>query len=174
MDVRLPFTMSVAFIAGLGLGSSHGSRNAGFRYRAENAHRFPTTNTGWFLYHKSKNYHSIIGGVKDGVRMGWRLGLWTGGFFVLEDVVDRARRGRRDFLSTVTAGLTTSGLYSLKGRQDIFTAARTAKTALVASLAFGLVQDALYLAKGEHLFYVDFVMKKIRPRKAGEALQLES
>jgi hypothetical protein len=99
----------------MGLGSSHGSRNAAYRYRAENAHRFPTTNTGWFLYHKSKNYHSLIGGTKDGLKMGFRLSVWTGAFFLLEDLMDKARRGRQDFLNTVTAGLTTSGVYSLKG-----------------------------------------------------------
>jgi hypothetical protein len=59
------------------------------------------------------------------------------------------------------------------GRQDMFTAARTAKTALVASLAFGLIQDALYLARGHHLFYVDFVTRKIWPKKDAEALQVQ-
>lgn len=52
--------------------------------------------------------------------MGWKLSLWSAGFFALEEVMDKARRGKRDFLSTVVAGLTTSGLYSLKGKSSSF------------------------------------------------------
>lgn len=52
------------------------------------------------------------------------------------------------------------------------TAMRTAKTGLYAGLAFGLVQDALGLARGRHLRYVDFIMdmlgRRAPPTEAGE------
>ena len=46
----------VSFISGAPLGSAKGSTNAALRYRAENAHYLPTSQAGWYLYGKSKNY----------------------------------------------------------------------------------------------------------------------
>ena len=54
----------------------------------------------------------------------------------------------------------------LTGMQDRFpwpTAARTAKSGLKGGLAFGLAQDALGLARGRRLGYVDFILG--RPRR---------
>ena len=84
---------------------------AGMRFRAEHSHVFPTTRTGWYLYHKSKNYHVMLGGIKEGLKMGTKVGFWAGGFFLVEEAVDRKRR-TKDFLSTVVAGLTTAGAFS--------------------------------------------------------------
>lgn len=64
---------------------------AGLRFRAENAHRLPTSEVGWFLYHKSKNYNAMLGGVREGLRMGVKLGVWGGLFFWAEEGVDRLR-----------------------------------------------------------------------------------
>ncbi|KAK2810831.1 hypothetical protein FQN50_002654 [Emmonsiellopsis sp. PD_5] len=161
--VRLPLTMGAAFAAGIVLGASHGSTKAAFRYRAENAHRLPTTSMGWYHYHRSKNYKSLVGGVKDGVKMGVKLGAGALTFCLLEETVDHARHGRRDFFSTVTAGLTFSGVYSLLARHDVYTAARTAKLGLKLGLAYGLVQDALGIMKGNRPDYVDFIVSKFRP-----------
>src|SRR5579862_1595188 len=72
-SLRLPLSLALSSLFGASLGLSHGSRNAGLRFRAENAHRLPTTPTGWYLYHKSKNYHVALGGIKEGTRMGLRV-----------------------------------------------------------------------------------------------------
>jgi len=64
---------------------------AGLVFRAENAHRLPTSQVGWYLYHKSKNYHVALGGIKEGLRMGLRLAVWTGLFLYMEEAVDRLR-----------------------------------------------------------------------------------
>ena len=111
--IRLPIASSVSFLTGMALGLSHGSQSAGLRFRAENAHRLPQTPTGWYLYHKSKNYHMMLGGVKEGFKMGGKVSLWAGGFFTVEEAVDRLRGGRRDFFSTVVAGLGVAGGFSL-------------------------------------------------------------
>ncbi|ELR05339.1 hypothetical protein GMDG_07322 [Pseudogymnoascus destructans 20631-21] len=73
---RLLVGTSTAFLVGLTLGGSHGFSLAGLRFRAENAHRLPKEPTGWYLYHKSKNYRMMLEGVREGVRMGggWRCG----------------------------------------------------------------------------------------------------
>lgn len=178
---RLPYTTMSAFSVGMAMGSSYGSKKAAYRFRAENAHRFPTTSSAWFQYHKSKNYTAIVGGVKEGVRMGFKLGAGAFAFCLFEETVDYARHDQRDFLSTVTAGLSFSGIYSLLGmdpfsfqrytgmvgslqlpaflaRHDVFTAARTTKLGLKLSLVYGLTQDALESIKGNRPLYVDFLL----------------
>ena len=109
--IRLPVATFGAFVFGVGLGMAHGGKTAGMRFRAENAHRFPTTPTGWYLYHKSKNYNSMLGAIKEGLKMGPKLGFWTGSFFLAEEAVDRWR-GKKDFLSTVVAGMTIAAGFS--------------------------------------------------------------
>lgn len=110
--MRLPIATSISFVSGLVLGMSHGSQMAGFRFRAENAHRLPTTPTGWYLYHKSKNYNMALGGVKEGLKMGAKVSFWTAGFFSIEEMFDRYR-GTKDFLNTVIASLSIAGGFSL-------------------------------------------------------------
>ncbi|KAL4819220.1 hypothetical protein BDW67DRAFT_138751 [Aspergillus spinulosporus] len=155
---RLPFTALSAFSAGLAIGATHGSKKAAYRFRAENAHRFPTTPTGWFQYHKTKNYISIVGGVKEGMKMGFKLGAGALVFCLFEETVDYARHDQRDFISTVTAGLSFSGLYSLLARHDVYTAARTTKLGLKLSLVYGLMQDGLETLKGNRPAYIDFLL----------------
>ncbi|KAL3450607.1 hypothetical protein BJX65DRAFT_247592 [Aspergillus insuetus] len=161
---RLPLTALSAFSAGMAIGSSYGSKTASYRFRAENAHRFPTTSTGWFQYHKTKNYVAIVGGVKNGMKLGFKLGAGALAFCLFEETVDYARHDRRDFLSTVTAGLSFSGIYSLLARHDVYTAARTTKLGLKLSLAYGLMQDALESLKGNRPAFVDFIMGQGRTR----------
>ncbi|KAL3436429.1 hypothetical protein BDV09DRAFT_45675 [Aspergillus tetrazonus] len=155
---RLPLTALSAFSAGLAIGATHGSKKAAYRFRAENAHRFPTTPTGWFQYHKTKNYISIVGGVKEGMKMGFKLGAGALAFCLFEETVDYARHDQRDFISTVTAGLSFSGIYSLLARHDVYTAARTTKLGLKLSLMYGLMQDALESLKGNRPAYIDFIL----------------
>lgn len=113
--IRIPMSMCSAFGVGITLGASHGSSTAALRYRAENAHRLPTSTVGWYQYHRSKNYKAIVGGVRDGLKLGSKLSAGVLAFCFFEETVDRARHGNRDFLSTVTAGLSFSGVYSLFG-----------------------------------------------------------
>jgi hypothetical protein len=144
------------------------------RFRAENAHRLPKTSTGWYLYHKSKNYHMALGGVKEGLKMGAKVSLWTAAFFYIEDCWDEIR-GKKDFLNTVVASLSVAGgfsLWSLSARMQIWillivvadrfpmvAAARTAKTGLAIGLAFGLAQDAVGALRGRRPGYVDFILR---------------
>ena len=115
--LSIPFPIRVMVYTGIGsltgvmLGMSRGGKMAGLRFRAENAHRQPSTTTGWYLYHKSKNYNVLYGGIGEAFRMAARLGVMIASFTVVEEAVDRLR-GHKDFLSTVVAGLGTSGAFS--------------------------------------------------------------
>lgn len=161
--VRFPAATAVAFVTGAALGVSHGGKTAGMRFRAENSHRFPTTSTGWYLYHKSKNYHIMLGGIKEALKMGSKIGFWTGSFFIVEEAVDEWR-GTKDFMSTVVAGMTIAAGFSAQPWNvlPLNTAARTIRTGLYGGLAFGLAQDALGLARGRRLGYVDFLLGRRR------------
>lgn len=110
--IRISLATASSFALGLGLGLSHGSRTAGLRFRAENSHRLPKTPTGWYLYHKSKNYHMALEGVKEGLKMGLRLSAWVAAFFYIEDCWDEVR-GQKDFVNTVMASLSVAGGFSL-------------------------------------------------------------
>ncbi|KIM97884.1 hypothetical protein OIDMADRAFT_129065 [Oidiodendron maius Zn] len=159
--VRLPIATSFSFLVGMGLGVSHGSQVAGLRFRAENAHRLPTSPTGWYLYHKSKNYQMAFGGVKEGLKMGTKVSFWTIGFFYIEDMFDRYR-GTKDFINTVIASLSVAGAFSMWNRFPITTAARTAKSGLAIGIIYGLAQDALGAAKGRVPGYVGFIQRRGR------------
>lgn len=116
---RISLAELTSFCGGFALGVSYGGKTSSLRFRAENAHRFPTTTTGWYLYHKSKNYHVMLGGLKEGFKMGWRIAFWTGCLFVIEEAVDR-RRGRIDFCSTIVAAVGTAGAFSLWRKSFFF------------------------------------------------------
>lgn len=108
---RIPLAGIVGFAIGLGLGSAHGSQTAALRFRAEHAHKMPTSEAGWYLYHKTKNYRATGGALREGLRMGSRLGLWAVLAFSLESTIDRCR-GQTDMISTVCASVTAAGCFS--------------------------------------------------------------
>ncbi|KAG0159111.1 hypothetical protein PDIDSM_6631 [Penicillium digitatum] len=147
---RLPYATISAFSTGLALGYYHGSKKAGLVFRAENAHRFPTTSTGWFQYHKTKNYIGVVGGAKDGMKMGLKLGAGAFAFCLFEETGCHSPE------------------YSLLARHDVYTAARTAKLGLKLSLTYGLLQDALETLKGNRPSYVDFFLGNRRSKAKKE------
>ncbi|KAF2766827.1 hypothetical protein EJ03DRAFT_329724, partial [Teratosphaeria nubilosa] len=87
LGIRIPLSTTIAFLGGATLGLSHGATETGLRFRAENAHRFPTTQTGWYLYHKSKNYHMALGGLREAGKMGVRTSVWVGVFVGMEEFI---------------------------------------------------------------------------------------
>lgn len=99
-------------IVGLTLGAMQGGQMAQLRFRAEHAHKMPDTTTGWYFYHKSKNYHAMQGGIREGFRMGAKTGFWSFVALGLESTVDRYR-GSSDMFSTIVATLSVAGAFSL-------------------------------------------------------------
>ena len=114
---RLLLASSLSFLAGAGLGISYGAQSAGYRFRAENAHRLPNSSTGWYLYHKSKNYHMAFAGIREGIKMGAKVSFWTAGFYSAEEMLDRYR-GRKDCFNTIIASLSVAGGFSLWSMQS--------------------------------------------------------
>ncbi|KAL0475546.1 hypothetical protein QR685DRAFT_433784 [Neurospora intermedia] len=158
--VRIPLASSTALLIGFTLGISQGIKTAGMRFRAEHAHKLPTTKMGWYFYHKSKNYNSIWGGAKEGARMGAKICFWTTAMFGIEHMFD-AYRGTADIFNTVTACVTVAGAFSLWNRFSLPMAARTTKTALVVGLAYGGLQDVAGIARGRPIGYVEFLKRRV-------------
>ena len=184
--LRLPLYATVAGFSGFLLGTKKGGQDAGLRFRAEHAHRLPTTQTGWYLYHKSKNYHIALGGIYEGVRMSWRLAPWAGLFVAMEEGIDRGRAtvvrewrshrdfnepterevrderavaGNKDFVSTMLAGLASAGMFAAWKRMPLPTAVRLMKLGAKGGFGFGLLQDVVNLLQGRRLGYVEFIKR---------------
>ncbi|KAI0599042.1 hypothetical protein F4775DRAFT_591829 [Biscogniauxia sp. FL1348] len=158
--LRIPAAATTAFGIGMTLGLAHGSKMAGLRFRAEHAHKLPTTTTGWYLYHKSKNYHLALGGLKEGIKVGARLSVLSTAMFCAENLFD-VYRGTKDFVSTVMASLAIAGGFSLWNRFSAAETARTARKGLLFGLAYGGIQDVVSLAKGRPVGYITFIRKHI-------------
>ncbi|RFU78321.1 tim17 tim22 tim23 pmp24 family domain-containing [Trichoderma arundinaceum] len=156
---RLLLGSVASSLVGFSLGAVQGGQMAQLRFRAEHAHKMPDTTAGWYLYHKSKNYHAMQGGIREGFRMGFKTGFWSLVALSLESTVDRYR-GSSDMFSTVVATLTVAGAFSLWHRFSLSTAARTAKYGLVFGLAYGGVQDLVGLARGRPIGYVELIRRR--------------
>ncbi|KAI1632504.1 hypothetical protein F4809DRAFT_86470 [Biscogniauxia mediterranea] len=168
--LRIPAAATTAFGVGMILGLAHGSKMAGLRFRAEHAHKLPTTTTGWYLYHKSKNYHLALGGLKEGIKVGARLGVLSTAMFCAENLFD-VYRGTKDFVSTVMASLAIAGGFSLWNRFSAAETARTARKGLLFGLAYGGIQDIVSLAKGRPVGYITFIRKHIgKPTQAQDGV----
>ncbi|KAK4187931.1 FAD-linked oxidoreductase-like protein [Podospora australis] len=150
--LRLPMASLLSFGTGFLLGAGHGSRTAGLQFRAEHAHKLPTTTTGWYLYHKSKNYRAARGGVKEGLKMGFKISFWTTAMLAIEHMFD-TYRGAPDMFNTITSLVTVAGGFSLWNRFSLPMAARTTKAALVVGTLYGGAQDFMSTLHGRKLPY---------------------
>lgn len=160
---------SCAAIGGLISGMKKGALVASLCFRAENAHLTPTSKAGWFLYNKSKNYHTIVGGAKQGLKTGAMYFGWASLFLTLELGLDLARgrifaskkekamdklaSGQADFLNTVSAAVAVAGIYSRWKGMDRWTTARMTRGAIMFGVPFGLGQDLFAWARGEGTWY---------------------
>jgi hypothetical protein len=98
-----------ALLVGTVIGLTRGSRLAGLRFQAENAHRPPTTLRGWYFYRKTKNYRMMLGGLLEAGKHASKFGLIAVGWVGAEEALIRAGW---DDVSEVGAGLFTAGMVS--------------------------------------------------------------
>lgn len=180
--VRFLLLSGVSFMGGFAMGAAHGSRVARLRYTAENAHHTPVSQAGWYLYQKSRNYHGILGGAKEGVKVGLGFAGWAAMFVVLEEGLDRARakafrprgeeerKGQRDFLNTVSAAVALAGIHGWWNRLDRFAALRMTRFAVKYALPYGLTQDLLASLRGDRPWYVDSVMRRTFERNKQQVI----
>ncbi|PQK12347.1 hypothetical protein BB8028_0003g09640 [Beauveria bassiana] len=157
---RLLLGSLASTMIGFMLGGFQGGQMAQLRFRAEHAHKMPDTTTGWYFYHKSKNYHAMQGGIREGFRMGAKTGFWSFAALSLETTVDRLR-GSSDMLSTIVATVSVAGMFSLTHRFSLSAAARTARYGLLFGIVYGGVQDLSALARGRPVSYVEAIRRRL-------------
>ena len=145
---RLILTTSASFLLGASLGSYIGGHASALQFLAENAHRLPRSEKGWYFYHKTKNYRTLLGAVKAGVRTGGDVAKWVALYVVFEDAVDRLR-GRVDAGASVVASLAVAGGVGVWHGFGYGMAVRAAKRGLAVGVGYGLVQDAVRGVKGD-------------------------
>ncbi|KAJ7179345.1 hypothetical protein C8R46DRAFT_887198 [Mycena filopes] len=97
-----------AVLLGMVVGVNRGARLASLRFLAENAHRTPTTQKGWYYYHKTKNYRVILGALQGAARDAAYLGTTTVAWVGLEEGFNRMGWGR---VGMTGAGVGTAGLF---------------------------------------------------------------
>jgi len=102
---------------GAALGFLRGSRQASLQFLVENAHRAPTTVEEWYFYHKTKNYHVILGGLKQSGRDALKLGsagmVWVG----FEQAASRlGLKDYREICAGVGLASTVAVVSRLRGR----------------------------------------------------------
>ncbi|KAJ6510034.1 hypothetical protein C8R47DRAFT_951833, partial [Mycena vitilis] len=105
---RLYTVPLAAALLGTVIGLNRGARLASLRFLAENAHRTPRTQKGWYYYHKTKNYRMLLGGLRGAVRDGGYLGTVMVGWVGLEEGLRRVGWGR---VAMSGAGVGTAGLF---------------------------------------------------------------
>ena len=96
-------------LVGTAIGIVRGSRAAGLRFLAENAHRPPRTMEGWYFYYKTKNYRMMLAGLREAGRHAGKLGFTALGWVTLEEGLKRA--GWED-VSEIGAGIGSAAVFA--------------------------------------------------------------
>src|ERR1700737_1902173 len=67
---RLAMYLTNSFAIFWVIGFLRTRRLAAHQFLAENSHRLPTSDAGWYLYHRAKNYQVVWRGAKGGLKYG--------------------------------------------------------------------------------------------------------
>lgn len=95
---------------GTAIGLVRGSRAAGLRFLAENAHRPPTTVRGWYFYNKTKNYKMMLEGLRKAGADGAKLGFTALAWVTFEEGLNRVGWGDA---GEIGAGIGTAGVFAV-------------------------------------------------------------
>ncbi|KAJ1529037.1 hypothetical protein HK096_009602, partial [Nowakowskiella sp. JEL0078] len=91
-----------ATVTGMIFGCYMAGSKRSLQFMAENAHRFPVTNRGWYFYHKHKNYEVIDAGFRGAFRQGARFAPMAL-LFCLNEQIFETLTGRESFINTMGA-----------------------------------------------------------------------
>lgn len=94
---------------GTAIGLVRGSRAAGLRFLAENAHRPPTTVRGWYFYNKTKNYKMMLGGLSKAGTDAAKLGFTALAWVTFEEGLNHLGWGE---FGEIGAGIGTAGVFA--------------------------------------------------------------
>ena len=98
-----------AMCIGTAIGLVRGSRAAGLRFLAENAHRPPSTVRGWYFYNKTKNYKMMLAGLSKAGTDASKLGFTALAWVTFEEGLNHVGWGD---IGEIGAGLGTAGVFA--------------------------------------------------------------
>ncbi|KAI0304201.1 hypothetical protein BC826DRAFT_982015 [Russula brevipes] len=98
-----------AMCMGTAVGLVRGSRAAGLRFLAENAHRPPTTVQGWYFYNKTKNYKMMLGGLSKAGTDAAKLGFTALAWVTFEEGLNQVGYGD---IGEIGAGMGTAAVFA--------------------------------------------------------------
>jgi len=155
------FTYSVAVFSVIGF--LRARRFAAHQFLAENSHRLPTSDAGWYLYHRAKNYRVVWRGIKGGFKYGLAGGASAFLYGFVEEAWDQGvRRGKVDALGSVVAGTTVAAAFALLRRMRMRPALRCLRVGMGLGLVSGVSQDLLRWCQGAPPWYIEN-LRKNRP-----------
>ncbi|OMJ08749.1 hypothetical protein AYI69_g10953 [Smittium culicis] len=140
---RISILTMTGVLSGAVAGGYLGGRFASWQYLAERSHNLPTTVSGWYYYHKWKNYRVILGAFKKASYYGLRIGAVVGMYEVAEAAIDRHVIGHTSAVGSVTSGFGVSLLCASVSRLPRSSFARLVKMGTLGGLCIGVFQDAV-------------------------------
>ena len=128
---------SLCTISGLVLGTVQGTRLASLQYTAEQSHKRPSSKTGWFLYHRRKNYFAFLKGIRmHGLPMGARFGSVCGLLFAGDVLLDMYRH-RISVWHSMVSGCGTALIFSVVQRLPVTMAVKAVGAGSILGLGYG-------------------------------------
>jgi hypothetical protein len=138
------------------IGFLRARRLAGHQFLAENAHRLPTNDAGWYLYHRAKNYRMVWRGFKGGCKYGLAGGASAFLYGLVEETWDqRFRRGKVDPGGSMVAGTVAAGAFATVKRMGKTQTWRCLRVGMGLGLVSGVLQDLLRWGRGAPPWYVE-------------------
>ncbi|OLY82221.1 hypothetical protein AYI68_g3660 [Smittium mucronatum] len=156
---RITLLTITGALSGAVVGGYIGGRSASWQYLAERSHNLPTTVSGWYYYHKWKNYRVVLGAIKKASYYGIRIGFVSGAYELVEAAVDKYVVERTSALGSVAAGFTVSLLCASAARLPRSSFYRLVKMGTLGGFCIGVSQDAIdWYVKGEIPFYLKSIL----------------
>jgi len=158
---RLVFYFTNAFCAFWLVGFLRTRRLTAHQFLAENSHRLPTSDAGWYLYHRAKNYRTLWNGIKGGFRHGFLGGTMVYLYGYIEEFWDQeVRGGKVDALGSLVAGTATAGVFGMWKGLGARTTWRYLRVGMGLGLLSGVVQDSIRWARGETPWYAKELLER--------------
>ncbi|ORY47318.1 hypothetical protein BCR33DRAFT_715062 [Rhizoclosmatium globosum] len=142
--------------AGAGMGSYIAARQRSHQFLAENAHRLPKTQRGWYVYHRHKQLESIR------AALSWKGGLGNGAKFAtmgaifcgLEALLEtHVTQERECWVNAVGAGTICGALFAAGTRLSLQSSKYALAMGAGTGLAIGLLEDVSAYVSGVSLKY---------------------
>ena len=140
------------------IGFLRARRLAAHQFLAENSHRLPTSDAGWYLYHRAKNYRVLWQGFKGGVKYGLAGGACAFFYGFVEEAWDQGvRMGKVDAGGSLVAGTATASVFAMTKGMGLRQTWRYLRVGMGLGLMSGVVQDLLRWSRGAPPWYMEYL-----------------